>query len=503
VICVEPSPDVATSIASSLGFGVSVLGQGAGSISGSSVEGLVQLGERTIAVQALLKQGYQACLDYANGAITATTYSIRTSKLDDLLVTLVLGEIAGGEFGRSGATIGGKSDSSASASVVGTGIPEIDSKERERELQNAEKDVIESENKLQTQQEELDKERKKGTTGDALKPFEEAVSNARTELIVATAKRNAALRKLVASGITSTTAGAETESVVGFGSLSRSPTKEIAETIHQMQKEFILKDIDNVYISTCMAELGFSASDNINTNYEIINTLDKNISKSINDKGYTLLNDDNFATAAGYVNTAKWKSGLYDHCKTNLTSFILLAHNDRLHLEQMRLENESKQLDKQKQTQEHSLIEGIGHHPIYGYQLLQNADNILRKKHSELEEIRMPEVKDKFTEEQQKALTKEINELSTEVRKHLEDTMKMLSANKKQEIDNMENEFIQIISDLKRSGTPAERKLWSIELAYQQAKAEVEYIKYENLIETSTVMTQKENEFINKVKKYN
>ena len=102
IICTEPSPDVAVALANSFGFGVSVLGQGAGSVTGAQVEGIVQLGERTVAIQALLKQGYQACLDYANGAVTGTTYSLRTSRLDDLLVTLILGEVAGGAFGRSG-----------------------------------------------------------------------------------------------------------------------------------------------------------------------------------------------------------------------------------------------------------------------------------------------------------------------------------------------------------------------------------------------------------------
>ena len=99
ILCVEPSPDVAIAVANSFGIGVSILGQGSGSLTGTQIEGIAQLAERTVAIQALLKQGYQACLDYSNGAITGTTYSLRTSRLDDLLVTLVLAENASGAFG--------------------------------------------------------------------------------------------------------------------------------------------------------------------------------------------------------------------------------------------------------------------------------------------------------------------------------------------------------------------------------------------------------------------
>ena len=118
VLCVEPSPDVAVAVANSFGVSLSVLGQGSGSVSGAQAEGLAQIAERTVAIQALLKQGYQACLDYANGAISGTTYSLRASRLDDLLVTLVLAENASGAYGRSGAALGSKARAEAGRIVT-------------------------------------------------------------------------------------------------------------------------------------------------------------------------------------------------------------------------------------------------------------------------------------------------------------------------------------------------------------------------------------------------
>ena len=81
IVCTEPSPDVATTLANSLGIGVSVLGRGAASISAQQVEGLVQLGERTAAIQLFRDKMYQTCLAYSNGAISGTTYSLIMNRL--------------------------------------------------------------------------------------------------------------------------------------------------------------------------------------------------------------------------------------------------------------------------------------------------------------------------------------------------------------------------------------------------------------------------------------
>src|SRR5713101_5408567 len=100
ILCTEPSPDVATTLANSFGASISVLNYGSGSLSTQQVEGLVQLGERTAAIQLLRDKMYQTCLAYANGAISGTSYSLIMSNLDDTIVTMSLGDGAAGAFGR-------------------------------------------------------------------------------------------------------------------------------------------------------------------------------------------------------------------------------------------------------------------------------------------------------------------------------------------------------------------------------------------------------------------
>ncbi len=205
IICVEPSPDVAIAVANSFGVGISILGQGSGSLSGAQVEGIAQLAERTVAIQALLKQGYQACLDYANGAITGTTYSIRTSRLDDLMVTLIMGEIAGGAFGRSGAAIGTKASASASAKLAESLREDLDT--AKADLAKANENVAEKQTALAEAKTALAAD----PDNDTLKGN---VKAAKAELKVAKAERDALLQLMTASADTATQAAAEVNELI-------------------------------------------------------------------------------------------------------------------------------------------------------------------------------------------------------------------------------------------------------------------------------------------------
>ena len=62
IVCTEPSPDVAMAVANSFGAGVSVLGQGSGTISNAQVQSMAQLVERTASIQLLRDKMYQTCL---------------------------------------------------------------------------------------------------------------------------------------------------------------------------------------------------------------------------------------------------------------------------------------------------------------------------------------------------------------------------------------------------------------------------------------------------------
>lgn len=110
VFCAEASPDVAIAVNRAFGadVAVNVAGQGNGSLGAdySRNERVAQLAERLATIQLLRDGLYQACQAYANGAINSTTYAVLISGIDDTLVTTLMGEMAAGAFGRSGAALG-------------------------------------------------------------------------------------------------------------------------------------------------------------------------------------------------------------------------------------------------------------------------------------------------------------------------------------------------------------------------------------------------------------
>ncbi len=109
ITCAEPSPDVAKVVSQAVGAGgaLSVSGlpsgispKAAAAISSANAQAVAQLTERLATIQLLRDGLHRACEAYANGAVSDTTYAIMLSRFDKLMVTLLLGEIAGGAFGR-------------------------------------------------------------------------------------------------------------------------------------------------------------------------------------------------------------------------------------------------------------------------------------------------------------------------------------------------------------------------------------------------------------------
>jgi len=246
IICTEPSPDVATTLANSFGVGISVLGYGAGSLTGQQVEGLVQLGERTAAIQLLRDKMYQTCIAYANGAISGTTYSLIMSRLDDTIVTLSLGDNAAGAFGRKLAALGGESSANAEASL--TGLPKEISKieDQAAKLSAANKKVDDAEKALQAHKASQPAAGKEEEYKAQTKKLEEDLSaakgerNALLELVRATART-------ASEALGKTTAAQGGEGVAGKGD---------ADALREMQGDFLLKDVNRDLITSCLIELG-------------------------------------------------------------------------------------------------------------------------------------------------------------------------------------------------------------------------------------------------------
>jgi hypothetical protein len=107
--CAEPSPDIALAVSKSFNLGASLDVQGlkdvdpklAFAVSSANAQAIAQLTERLATIQLLRDGLYRACEAYENGAISDTTYAVMLSRVDKLMVTMLLGELSAGAFGRS------------------------------------------------------------------------------------------------------------------------------------------------------------------------------------------------------------------------------------------------------------------------------------------------------------------------------------------------------------------------------------------------------------------
>lgn len=259
IICAEPSPDVAIAVANSFAVGASVLGQGSGSVSAAQAEGLAQLAERTVTVQLLRDQMYRACEAYGNGAITGTTYSLIMSKNNKAMVTLMLGETAGGAFGRSLAAIGLEASAEAQAATQGLADNSAAMKKASDDLQAAEKEVAEAKEKLadkETNKKNVDA--KEGSTTDEKANAKNEVDEAKTELTTAEAKRDAAAQRLNQSSEASSEAAAKVAELTAGGAIEHRPTAETAAVLADMQRQFLGTDFSDEYVTACLVELGLA-----------------------------------------------------------------------------------------------------------------------------------------------------------------------------------------------------------------------------------------------------
>ncbi len=249
--CVEPSPDVAITVANSFATGLSIFGQGSGSISGSSVQAMAQLVERTASIQLLRDKMYQTCLAYSNGAISGTTYSLVMSRLDDTIVSLLLGETAGGAFGRSLAGTGGNANGEATATLIGlpAGLQGIESASNELALEQAK--VDEKAEALRAA------EAKVAGVENPPQADLDAVRSAKTELADAKAERDRLLNGLKSQADTMAKSAAAASAVTG-GGLTQRTDPEIARTLLGMQREFLSKNSTDLIINACLVEMGLN-----------------------------------------------------------------------------------------------------------------------------------------------------------------------------------------------------------------------------------------------------
>ena len=276
VTCAEPSPDVATAISQSFGVGLTAAGKEpkssieaelAASVASSNAQSVAQLGERLATIQMLRDGLYRACEAYANGAITPTTYTLIVSRIDDLMVTLLSTEIAGGPFGRELAALGGSTTAAASA-VQAVGAASQKAVQLTKDVDDASTEVATKEREL------AELQAQKPTTTD-LEANPDAQAEFDAEVETKTAERNAAetkrvekhaeLEKAVAELSVAQATYASASAAATFdagGGLERAPNAEIAEQIAAIQKGYLKSFSLEAIMAACITELSQSNEQN-------------------------------------------------------------------------------------------------------------------------------------------------------------------------------------------------------------------------------------------------
>ena len=249
IVCAEPSPDVAQAVSGAISAAIKVeiagKGGGAASFGRSAADAVAQLGERLGTIQLLRDGLYRACEAYANGAITSTTYAMIVSRYDDTMVTLLMGELAAGAFGRAGA---------AAMTAAGTGgASGIDPKVAEEKVQEAETKKKTLEDKIA----KLENDIKDPKQANKKEGNEKELKNAKTELIVA--KRDLAYNKAVLTLVRLGGAGTTAlgVSATGVGGIAGERGKEAAETLKAMHAKFLEFDKEDLspVVKACITTL--------------------------------------------------------------------------------------------------------------------------------------------------------------------------------------------------------------------------------------------------------
>jgi hypothetical protein len=236
VVCAEPSPDVANALSSALSTSLNAAlpsASGTKNLSAdfglSRAESIVQLGSRIATIQLLRDELADLCRSYANGAVTTTTYTLRLSRLDKKMVTLLLSEAAGRPASSQAVILGDAAASSrpsATAEEVG--------KARQAVLDQIAK-VSEKRKSLEEASDE-DKKVKETELNAEYKLLEE-----RQAVLMATERR-----------LLDTSAGADFRSIVLN---TPSSASDSGETLATLQENFLLQDDLTTFLDACISSL--------------------------------------------------------------------------------------------------------------------------------------------------------------------------------------------------------------------------------------------------------
>jgi hypothetical protein len=195
----------------------------------SKAESIVQLGSRIATIQLLRDELADLCRSYANGAVTTTTYTLRLSRLDKKMVTLLLSEAAGRPAGAQSVILGDATAGTRSAATS-------------EEISKARQAVVDASTELVAKEKELKEaaeDQKKARQTEQELAFRN-LQDKQTALM-------AMERRLLG-----TSAGADVQTVL-LNSNQGGATPN--ETLASLQENFLLQDDLTTFLDACISSL--------------------------------------------------------------------------------------------------------------------------------------------------------------------------------------------------------------------------------------------------------
>jgi hypothetical protein len=335
-----------------LGTSLGILGKGTVALSSETAQGVLQLAERTAAIQFMRDQMYRACEAYANGALTGTNYSLLMSRINETMVTLLLGETAGGAFGRSLGAMGGKASSQSAATLAGFPAALDDIRKSSEVLANAEVKVSKAEAKLAEAKAKKETADAQGDGEEAKKEKEAAqktVDTAQTELQQAKGSRDA-LKEMLKHKLESTSQSAgEISQVAAAGGIAAKPTPELARVLADMQESLLQRNPSHSLVDACLVELGMwntnseAAEHFLNVSEKLIASPKEEKEASAEEKAKAEKKAHQYEIMAYATNARLYRTGLFDFCNDRLSGIAsdIRSRDTALRMKKLSLEEQS------------------------------------------------------------------------------------------------------------------------------------------------------------------
>ena len=410
-----------------------------------------------------------------------------------MIATLVISEHASGGFGRSGASIATAAEGTARAMISGlaAGSEEID---------RLQKELQETELAMTKKQQELDSTDSQIKVADELRQDTSALQTTRkaqkSQFDELDARRTAILRQLTTSADTLAQSAAEVKAASGIGGLTRTPDPNVAKVLGAMQESFVNIDSDRALVSICLTELGYWS--------EPDTKMDQPFKGHILDR-VTNENCEPTCDRKKRVDIQRFFLGRYlgnrtlltTFCQNNLAAFLQQSVNNRQALQLARLELEEKRLQVHSRTSATSVGTTIDH-PLATYNRLVDAKATLDQRKTSLDASPVPAVNDgnvpkKFHDALQASkdgLTKEVDAILVRATAAI--------ANKAA-VTDIENAFISLIGDTRRSAPGPANDLWQAEFNVLRVKAQHISIELTRLIDEIAVLGGRINRLITQI----